>query len=289
MVADMETLTLLGAGYDDISNIQGIEYGTNLTTLRLHSNQISDISPVAGLTNLTTLSLYSNQISDISALAGLTNMDCLVLESNEISDISPITGLMNRRELYLGQNQIETMDFSGTDLSSLFRFNIDGNPLVNVLLVDATFSQVAFGAIMEGAYLTRYSTYRFMSCSGIAGLPGVLNLDMSGVDFGEISDLSSMYGADDLETLLLAGATNLDGGEVVTLTGELDSLDWLDVTGLWGSFEPAAQGSLRAWDAVEGNTLVIPEPATPSLLLALAAAGLFVRGRRRRFFAESRG
>ncbi len=52
---------------------------------------------------------------------------------------------------------------------------------------------------------------------------------------------------------------NLDGSEVVTLTTELDSLNRLDVTGLWGSFDSASQSSLIAWDIIEGNTLVVPE------------------------------
>jgi len=69
-----------------------------------------------------------------------------------------------------------------------------------------------------------------------------------------------MYGMDDLEKLLLAGATNLDGGQVVSLTGELDSMNWLDVRGLWDSFDVAPQGSLNAWDAVPGNTLITAEP-----------------------------
>jgi len=99
---------------------------------------------------------------------------------------------------------------------------------------------------------------------------------MSGVDFAGISDLSAMYydhGMDDLEKLLLAGATNLDGGQVVSLTGELDSMNWLDVRGLWDSFDVAEQGSLNAWDAVPGNTLIIPEPAC-ALLLALGFLAL---------------
>ena len=51
-------------------------------------------------------------------------------------------------------------------------------------------------------------------------------------------------------------ATNLDGSSVVTLTTELDSLNWLDVTGLWVSFDTAAQESLYTWDAIEGHSLI---------------------------------
>ena len=117
--------------------------------------------------------------------------------------------------------------------------------------------------------------------TGIADLGGVLNLDMSDVDFAGIWRLSPMYTMDDLETLSLARATNLEGSEVVGLTSELDSLNWLDVTGLWDTFDSASQGSLLAWDTIEGNTLVtaVPEPTALATLLALVGLALLRRNR----------
>ena len=112
----------------------------------------------------------------------------------------------------------------------------------------------------------------------MADLSGVLSLDMSGVDFVDILDMSKMYGMDDVKELLLIGAANLDGIEFSMLIGELDSLNWLDVTGPWVTFDAAAQSSLNSWDAIEGNTLVVPEPGTLSLL---ALGGLAMLRRRR--------
>ena len=116
---------------------------------------------------------------------------------------------------------------------------------------------------------------------GIAELADILSLDLSGVDFSGISDLSAIYSMDDLETLLLADVTNLEGSQVSALTGELDSLNWLNVTGLWDTFDAGSQDSLNTWDAVEGNTLVtaVPEPTTIGMLLALVAL-VMVRRRR---------
>ncbi len=228
---DMETLGWLDAHDSNISNIEGLEYATNLTTLSLHENQIVDISPVTGLSSLKALELGNNHISNISAVTGLTNLWVLLL----------------------ADNQIETMNLGSANLPSLVICDIASNPLANVLLADAALSQTSFNTIMDGGHLTY---------TGIAELPGVLNLDMSGVDFAGIPDLSTMYSADDLEQLSLAGATNLGGTQVVPLTVELDSLNWLDVTGPWDSFDAGTQSSLNAWDAVEGNTLVFSEPST---------------------------
>ena len=53
-----------------IQDLTGLEYVTNLTFLKLHSNQISDVSPLASLTNLTELYLTGNplDLNDIQAL-----------------------------------------------------------------------------------------------------------------------------------------------------------------------------------------------------------------------------
>ena len=69
--------------------------------------------------------------------------------------------------------------------------------------------------------------------------------------------------------------------QVVSLTGELGSLDWLDVTGLWDTFDGGSQGSLTSWAAIEGNTLVVPEPATLALL-GMVAVALLTSVRRRK-------
>ena len=70
-----------------ITNLSGIQYCINLTTLHLTGNQISDISPLASLTNLIALLIEDNQISDISALvenSGLGEGDTVNLEGNNL-------------------------------------------------------------------------------------------------------------------------------------------------------------------------------------------------------------
>ena len=118
----MMTLTgLLGAQYASISDLTGLEFATNLTSLRLGGNSISDISAVSGLTNLTELRLENNSISDISAVSGLTKLISLYLWGNSISDISAVSDLTNLRWLNLSDNSISDISaVSGlTKLTSL--------------------------------------------------------------------------------------------------------------------------------------------------------------------------
>ncbi len=251
---------------------------TPTTYLGLGRNQLSSIESgdFTGLTSLTFLDLENNHISSIesSDFTGLTSLTSLHLEENQISSIESgaFSGLTALWMLLLGDNtSMTTLNMEGAEFSELDYFDIGGNTnLTSVSLKNAVLNQRA----MEG--LSHGTVSPFI---GIAELPGIYELDMSGVDFSLITDLSSLYTMDDLEELLLAGASNLDGAQVSALTGELDSLNWLDVTGPWDTFGAGVQSSLNAWDAIEGNTLVTPEPATMALL---ALGGLTVLKRRRR-------
>ena len=68
--SELEGLTSLEASERGITDLNGLEYCTNLTDLNLWDNRIRDISPLASLTNLTHLIVGHNQISDISSLMG---------------------------------------------------------------------------------------------------------------------------------------------------------------------------------------------------------------------------
>ena len=252
------------------------------TQLGLYNNQIRDISAVAGLTNLNQLFLHSNVISDISAVTGLTNLYRLLLRENQISDISAVARLTKLTRLSLDNNQIETIDLSNSDLSSLVAFHVSGNPLASVLLADAALTQDVFDTLMDGG---------LSGWTGIAELPGVLNLDMSGVDFTGISDLSDMYRMDDLTDLWLVGATNVDAGQLAALLDNLDAIEGTEIEGVlhvtqadFAALNAAGNaGWLAAWDAEPGHHVdIVPEPS--SFALALAAFGLLalLTPRRRR-------
>jgi len=104
--ADLEKIVTLDADDNHITNINGLEYCTNLQYLWLDFNQISDVSPLLKLINLQSLYLIDNQISDVSPLAGLTNLQYLWLDFNQITDVSPLSKLTNLQSLYLIDNQI---------------------------------------------------------------------------------------------------------------------------------------------------------------------------------------
>ena len=105
----------LRADHKGIVDIKGLEFATNLGTLRLSGNPITDLDP---LTNLTTLkNLYLSNLSpstsslDLRPLANLINLEQLTLINSKVSDISPLAGLKTLRELYLSDNNIEDISY----------------------------------------------------------------------------------------------------------------------------------------------------------------------------------
>jgi hypothetical protein len=144
-VADLEQIKVpLNAAGNDIEDLTGLEYCTNLQYLALGNNQITDVSPLARLTNLETLGLEDNQITDVSPLERLTNLQSLYLENNQITDVSPLAGLTNLQILWLGDNHIiDVSPLAGlTNLDILY---LCGNQITDVSpLADLTNLEILY-------------------------------------------------------------------------------------------------------------------------------------------------
>ncbi len=143
--ADMLRLEMLPAERQGITDLTGIEFALNLTSLLLQGNNITnltpletlttlkflfltgnaitDISPLSSLTRLKRLHLDFNRISDIRPLAGLTALTHLGLAHNSISDVNPLAGLYNLEHLHIENNSIA--DHSPLDELSLSSFTYD--------------------------------------------------------------------------------------------------------------------------------------------------------------------
>ena len=157
--AEMETLTRLFARRRDITDLHGIEFAINLTSLDLWDNPISDISPLSSLTNLTSLDLGSNHsISDISPLSSLTNLTELDLSFSAPSNISPLASLTNLTELDLSFNPISDISplASLTNLTELdLGFNNISDIVPLIALTNLTHLDLRSNNISDVATLER--------------------------------------------------------------------------------------------------------------------------------------
>lgn len=103
--SDILDITSLIFRNDNITNLAGLEYFTNLKTLDVGNNQLTNISALAKLTKLKTLKLNDNGLKDINALKNLTSLTYLDISDNHITNFTPLKLLTNLTSLYLEDNE----------------------------------------------------------------------------------------------------------------------------------------------------------------------------------------
>jgi internalin A len=203
-VADMVFLKELNVPGRGISDLTGLQYATNLTSLNLgelfyysvwppelRTNQIEDISPLSDLTQLKSLDLSHNQITDISDLSHLTALETLTLYNNQISDISALSGLSNLKSLDMEHNKISDI----TPLSGLT--NLTLLELSSNLIVDTSPLSTLSG--LESLSLSRAG---LTMIPDLKNLPNLTFLDLVG---NQITDISGLSGMTAIETVTLFG------------------------------------------------------------------------------------
>lgn len=150
LLEDIESLTSIDLSHQGIKNLEGLQFATNLTYLRLFNNDLEDISPLGALTKLRGIDLTANRITSIEALAAMSDMEEMKLSGNlissvevvkrfprlqyfeanhnRISDIQALSTAVHLSMLELGNNQIA--DFEPiSNLPKLTYLGISYNPI----------------------------------------------------------------------------------------------------------------------------------------------------------------
>ena len=184
--ADMSLMTELKANNENIRNLTGLEYATNLMVLWLAENNISHLVPIAGLTRLIELDLSANSISNIAPLARLTNLRGLYLGENYISNISPLAGLTQLRYLILAQNRISNILY----LRGLTQLEVLGLWTNSVSDISPLARLTSLTGLDLGAN----------AIADISALAGLTNLAELWINDNSISDLSPLVANSGLRT-----------------------------------------------------------------------------------------
>ncbi|MCX5633542.1 MAG: leucine-rich repeat domain-containing protein [Phycisphaerae bacterium] len=123
------SFTSLDANHLGISDLNGLEYATNLKTLYLADNNISDLGllsglkkmqylrlwgnsnlanlvPLADMNNLLSFWAYDCNIADINAVSKFTKLVSLNLNLNNVTDLNALSGLTTLTYLNLNDNNI---------------------------------------------------------------------------------------------------------------------------------------------------------------------------------------
>ena len=187
---DMERLRIIVADEQNISDLSGLQFATNLQRIEFRRNNISDLSPLRNLTRLNNIKLRGNQITDITPLEKLTNVDWLGLEQNNITDLSPLK-----------------------NLKKLNGIGITGNPVTDVK------------PLAELTSLERIDAWRtpVSDFSTLASLPR-----LRWIEYGNdrnITEMPDLKELKHLRRLEIHGCTISDLTEI----SELTQLEWLEL------------------------------------------------------------
>ena len=125
---DMKRLRIIVADDQEIGDLSGLEFATNLERIEFRHNSITDLSPLKNLTRLNNIKLRGNQITDISPLENLIRVDWLGLEQNQITDLSPLQKLTKLQGVGISGNPVTDVS-PLADLTSLERIDAWRTPV----------------------------------------------------------------------------------------------------------------------------------------------------------------
>jgi hypothetical protein len=105
----------------------------------------------------------------------------------------------------------------------------------------------------------------------------ITEMDLSGIDFAKINDLSPLYVMDDLTDLWLVNTQNMDAAGLDELLDNLETIQGPYTEGIlymtqadYDAFNLAGGGLLADWNDEAGHHVefVVPEPSSIILLFA---------------------
>lgn len=256
---NLVTLDVFGSSVSNLTPLQGL-YG--LTRLVLCYSQITDLTPIADLTALTELHLSENPIADISAISHLTNLVRLSLRGTGVSDISAISALSSLQDLYLDNSQVadlaalasltqlSTLEVSNTQVRDLT--DISGLSNLNQLRIGN--DQIGDLTLLSGLNLMLLDV-RGNRISDISPISTLVGLRTLWINDNRITDLSPLL---DLPNLAMNGVNGIGNplfpSAYTSVIPELQSrggaATFDDPTTLGGTVYADADGS-DTWDAGE--------------------------------------
>ncbi len=196
--SEMESFTgTLYLSKKGISDISGLEYATNITSLKIGINSISDLSPISNLTNLKHLEIFRNDISDVSALSNLVNLENINMFMNDVSDISAFSNMSKLTSLNAGTNNVSDLSplSNLTNLKSLSLYSNNISDITPISkLTNLTSLSLSNNKISDVSALSSMTKLRTLEISNnnvsdISYLNGLPSLRSFSAPLNRISDL----------------------------------------------------------------------------------------------------
>ncbi|RWQ70153.1 leucine-rich repeat domain-containing protein [Bacillus cereus] len=130
-MTNLENLTLEGV---DLKNIEFISNLKQLNNVNVSHNQIEDITPLSSLENLQWLNLADNHIKDVTVIGSMLNLFSLNLAGNEIRDVRPLIQLGQWFTIDVGRQNIILNDAKINEEIQVPVYDLEGESIENIQL-----------------------------------------------------------------------------------------------------------------------------------------------------------
>ena len=130
-MTNLEKLTLEGVG---LKNIEFISNLKQLNNVNVSHNQIEDITPLSSLENLQWLNLADNHIKDVTVIGSMLNLFSLNLAGNEIRDVRPLIQLGQWFTIDVGRQNIILNDAKINEEIQVPVYDLEGESIENIQL-----------------------------------------------------------------------------------------------------------------------------------------------------------
>ena len=177
------SFTFLDANHLGISDLNGLEYATNLKTLYLADNNISDLGLLSGLKKMQYLRLWGN--SNLANLAPLADMNALLsfrAYDCNIADINVVSKFIKLQSLHLALNKISDINaLSG--LTKLTYLNLHDNYISDIN---------SLSALIKLAFLDLSYNNDILDINAISDMNSLVEIGLSDVNLINISPLADV-------------------------------------------------------------------------------------------------
>ncbi len=202
---------LTGALYlvdKNISNAEGIQYCTNISSLLMEKNNLTSLPNMKYMNELTFVSMKSNKFTSIpSTITNLVSLERLNFARNYIEEIpAAIANLTNLTHLNLNQNKIDEIPIALYNMSGMKILELGNNDIDSISSNISGMNNLEFLAIYENNLeslptelfsLSRFKTIT-ASSNSLYSLPNNIagsNIEDISVDDNRITRLPSNIGS----------------------------------------------------------------------------------------------
>ena len=231
----MSHLTSLGhsKSITDVSDLTGLEFATNLVSLRLSRTNLSDLSPLENLVNLEVLYVHGTGLSDLSPLENLVNLRQLGVFDPGLSDIdiSPLANLVKLETLNLRNNDI-------SDVSSL-------ENLVKLKTLRLQNNNISDVSPLENLVKLEELHLNDNNISDVSPLENLVKLEELHLNDNNISDVSPLENLVNLQLLYLGGNPITDATPLIGLVDNGALIDGVSVGEPFDIPDPVLRNAIR--------------------------------------------